>query len=222
MDWRAVKKDLLHRYEVDADGKVIIDVAASKAEDLYNDFDRSAPYVRRDLDQNLVDYLIDCAKELGQNRFRIRFTLDQAPDESRLSRIKRSVNTFFLYLAEVEGEKIRRMRHRSLVLLGIGIAILSISVWANQSLGSTPSVVGSVFAQGLTIAAWVSLWEAVATFLLEWFPHRAQTRLYRRLAEAQLVLGSPSVTKPRSNLPQPGAGDDSGQAPSLPAASPDG
>ena len=44
--------------------------------------------------------------------------------------------------------------------------------------------------QGLTIAAWVSLWEALAIFLVEWFPHRKNIALYRRLARARLVFRS--------------------------------
>lgn len=185
-----MKRDILNRYERAPDGSILIDVAAPSVEDLYNNFDRSAPYIRRDLDQNLVDYLIDCARELGHELFSIRFTLNHTPDDRRLSRIRRSVNVFFLYLAEIERQKVRQMIRRSLVLFCIGLAILFISVWVNQSLVSERSVVGNVFAEGLTVAAWVSLWEALATFLIEWFPHRKDIQLYQRLAHAQLVFQS--------------------------------
>ena len=53
--------DALERYERTSDGKLIIDVSAARVEDLYSNFDRSAPYVRRDLDEDLADYLIACA-----------------------------------------------------------------------------------------------------------------------------------------------------------------
>ena len=97
-----MRRDVLGRYERGEDGSTFIDVAAARAEDLYNDFDRTAPYIRRDLDQDLVDYLIDCARELGSRAFVIRFTLGQAPEPDTLSRIRQSVKGFFLYLAEVE------------------------------------------------------------------------------------------------------------------------
>jgi hypothetical protein len=183
-----MKKDLVNRYERDSNGSILIDVAAEKVEDLYSDFDKSAPYIRRDLDQDLVDYLIDCAKELGHEPFTISFTLAHPPDNARLSRIRRSVLNFFLYLAEVERQKIRQMVHRSMVLFCIGIAILFISVWVNRWLRSDHTVVANVFAEGLTIAAWVSLWEALATFLIEWFPHRRNINLYQRLASVQPVF----------------------------------
>ena len=56
-----MKRHLLSRYERGVDGSILIDVTATRTEDLYSDFDRSAPYVRRDLDQDLVDYLVYCA-----------------------------------------------------------------------------------------------------------------------------------------------------------------
>ena len=192
-----MKKAVLNRYERDAEGRFLIDVAAEKVEDLYSNFDRSVPFVRRDLDQNLVDYLIDCLKELGHEPFNISFTLTRPPDETRLARIKRSVNNFFLYLAEVERQKIRQMVRRSLVLFSIGIVILFISVWINRWLGPDRSVVANVFAEGLTIAAWVSLWEALATFLIEWFPHIREINLYRRLASVQPIFRCGAETMQR-------------------------
>lgn len=183
-----MRKDVLSRYERAANGSILIDVAAEKAEDLYSDFDRYAPYNRRDLDQNLVDYLIDCARELEREPFTISFALSNPPDDARISRIRRSVNNFFLYLAEVERQKIRQMVRRSLVLFCIGVSILFVAVWVNRLLGEERTVVANVFAEGLTVAAWVSLWEALAIFLIEWFPRLRNIKLYRRLATAESIF----------------------------------
>jgi hypothetical protein len=183
-----MKKILLDRYERTDGGSVVIDVTASRAEDLYNDFDRSTPYVRRDLDQDLVDYLIGCAKEVKPLPFALRFTFDHPLDEARQSRIRHSVNAYFLYLAESEQQKITDMFRRSIIMLAVGLAILSVAVWVNGAVGVDRSVVIKVFAEGLTIAAWVSLWESVAILLIEWPPHRRNTVLYRRLAAAELTF----------------------------------
>jgi hypothetical protein len=185
-----MRKDVIGRYERDSGGTILIDVAAEKVEDLYSNFDRSAPYIRRDLDQDLVDYLVDSARELGNEPFTISFTLARPPDEARVSRIKSSVNNFFLYLTELERQKVRQMVRRSLVLFSIGIGILFIAVSVNQWLGLERTVVANVFAEGLTVAAWVSLWEALAVFLIEWFPRLRNITLYQRLAAVQPVFRS--------------------------------
>jgi hypothetical protein len=183
-----VKRDVLNRYEQDGQGNFILDVSASRVEDLYNDFDKSAPYIRRDLDQDLADYLIGCARELGRFPFKIRFTLVNPLDEPISERIQRSLNTYFLYMAETEVQKILQMFRRSSILFAIGLGILFAAVYLNRLLGPERSVTTNVFAEGLTIAAWVSLWEALAIFLVEWFPHRKNFVLYRRLAHAKLVF----------------------------------
>ena len=67
-----MKRSVLDRYERIVGGSLIIDVSAAQVEELYNDYDRSAPYIRRDLDQDLVDYLIECAKEIMPEAFVVR------------------------------------------------------------------------------------------------------------------------------------------------------
>ena len=185
-----MKRSALGRYERDREGNIIIDVSATRVEDVYNDFDKSAPYIQRDLDQDFADYLIDCARELNRAPFIIRLTLTNPPDEPKLSRIRRSLNTYFLYVAETEIRKIFQMFRRSIVLFVIGLGILFTSVWLDRLLGPERSLIAKVLVEGLMVAAWVSLWEALAVFLIGWFPHRKNVVLYRRLAHAGLVFRS--------------------------------
>jgi len=87
------------------------------------------------------------------------------------------------------------MIHKAVVLFGVGLGILFISVWVNRVLGTERSVVANVLAEGLSVAAWVSLWEALATLMLEWLPQQKEIRLYRRLAHARLLFRSRQEAK---------------------------
>ena len=185
-----MKKHIADRYERDPQGHIIIDVAADRVEELYSNFDRSAPFIRRDLDPELVDHLIRCAKEIGREPFTISFTLTRRPDEDRLIRIRRSVNNFFRYLVETQLQKVKGLVRRSMVLLSIGIALMFGSVVVNGRLGPDSSVFSEVMAQGLTVASWVALWEALATFLIDWLPQLGDVTLYQRLADARLGFRS--------------------------------
>ncbi len=181
-----MRAGVLERYEQDLAGNVIIDVAAARIEELYNNFDKNAPYIRRDLDADFADYLTECAQEISKAPFIIRFTFDEAPNAQGCSRIRSSLNTYFIYLADTEVQKILQLFRRASILFFLGLCILVASVWLNLHLGEERSMTANVFAEGLTIAAWVSLWESLAIVMLEWFPHRKSIQLYRRLARAAL------------------------------------
>lgn len=179
-----MKESILIRYPRNEDGGYIIDITAGKIHDLYNDFDKAAPYVRKELEQNLVDYITDSARELGKENFTIRFHLQEPPDDVMKARITTSINSYFMYLRSIELTELARTLRTSLIFLVLGIAILFLSVWVNQKITTDTTVVTKVFAEGLTVAAWVSLWESLATFLINWTPYTRQVKIYERIAHA--------------------------------------
>lgn len=185
-----MRKSILERYTRNSEGEVVIEIAAGMVEDLYNHFDRYTPYVKKDLNQDFADYLTTAAEEIGKEPFVIQFHFNQPPEEELRSRVTRSVHNYFMYLKELELRELMRVIRRSLVLLLLGVVILSIALWFSQAIEAQSTVVKRVFAEGLTIAAWVSLWEALATFIINWTPYRRQFRLYERIAQAPIKFNA--------------------------------
>lgn len=181
-----MKKTILERYPRTSDGRYVIDINASKTNDLYNNFDKIAPYVRKELDQELVDYITDSASELGSLDYLIRFRLLEPANEELQARIIKSINSYFQYLRTIEIAELGHMMRISLVFLLVGIAILFLSVWVNSGITPDSSVTQKVFAEGLTVAAWVSMWEALATFLVNWTPISRKISLYKRIANTSV------------------------------------
>jgi hypothetical protein len=175
-------KNILERYQQMPDGHYIIDITAGKVNDLYNDFDKHAPYVRKELDQNLVEYITDSARDLSREDFTIQFRLLEQPEDTMKTRITASINSYFLYLKTIELNELGRVIRTSLIYFVIGIALLFLTIWINEKLTTDSSVINQVFAQGLTIAAWVALWEALATLIVNWTPYSRQIKLYERIA----------------------------------------
>ena len=181
-----MKKDILDRYARTEDGRFIIDITAEKVEYLYNDFDKHAPYLRKELDQDLVEYIIDCVKEIEDENIIIQFRINEQVASDLIDRIKTSIKNYFLYLKELEILQLSQMRRRSLIFFAIGIVIMLVSIWVNDLVMIRESAVGRVLAEGLTVAAWVSLWESVAIPLINWMPHRRQIRQYQQIADAPI------------------------------------
>ncbi len=194
-------KKIVDRYEHTADGLVIVDVAARRVEDLYEDFDKTAPYHKKDLDEDLASYLTECVREIGRVDFVIRFMFDCYPSDEFMLRVRTSVHKFFMYQRELELGAMNKMLRTSATLLVIGIIILGLSLWVNHlfTVDRTPSFLNTVFAEGLTIVAWVSVWEALATFLLNWPQHLFHIRLFQKIAEAPVQFQQPS--EPSAILP---------------------
>lgn len=189
-----MKSAILERYTRLPDGRYLIEITAGKVSDLYDDFDTYTPYVRKELDQDLVEYISDSARDLGKQAFVIRFHLLEPADDEMKVRITASVKSYFLYLKTIELSELGRVIRTSSIFLVVGIAILFISVWVNESLSANVSVINKVFAEGLTVAAWVALWEALATFLVNWAPYSRKIKLYERIASASVEFDCTPIT----------------------------
>jgi uncharacterized membrane protein YidH (DUF202 family) len=183
-----MKKPIISRYELNEKNEVIIDASVRSVEDLYNNFDRTADYMKKDLDQEFVDYVTDCVREIGKRSFIIRISLSIMPDQVVMDRVRRSVRTFFLYLQEMERRQLRAMLRRSLVLFVIGLALLVMAIGVTRRFSSSEGVLAEVFSQGLTVAAWVSLWEAIANLFIEWYPRRQEIKRYGRVTNATVMF----------------------------------
>jgi hypothetical protein len=190
-----IRKGILDRYERTTDGQVIIDVSAAKVEDLYENFDKTAPYHKKDLDEDLAWYLTECAREIGRNSFVIWFSIDAEPPEELKERVRTSLHKFFMYQRELETSAMKKMLRRSLVFFMLGIFLLGFSLWIGHLLsqGEGSPLLESVLVEGLTIAAWVSLWESLANFLVYWRPYHQQIGLYWRIANAPVLFHAPTA-----------------------------
>ncbi|MDQ1244988.1 MAG: hypothetical protein QG565_1329 [Campylobacterota bacterium] len=183
-----MKKEILERYEHTSSGEIIVDISAKRAEDLYSNFDKKSHFLKKDLNQDLVEYMIDSVIEIEQEKFVIQFNFEADVESEVTSRVSNSVNKFFTYLQEHEHRKMKEMLRKSLILFTVGALIATMSVFMNQSQLMQSSIAFAVIAEGLTVAAWVSLWESIATFLIRWTPYKKKISLYERIANAKIIF----------------------------------
>jgi hypothetical protein len=176
------------RYARTRDGKFLLEITTDCIEDLFNNFDRNSLYLKKDLNKDLVDYLIDSAKEIGQDTFIIHFRIVHLDSKTPIDEVKTDIENYFYHLKELELKELNRMRNTSLILLSVGLVILTLLVLVNQYTELYNSIIIKVLAEGLTVAAWVSLWEALATFIIRWKPHQQNIRLYEHIAKAPVTF----------------------------------
>ncbi len=183
-----MKTTILNRYEKASSGEVIIDVAVHSIEELFNNFDRTSAFFKKDLDQDFVDYLIDSVREIKQHDFLIRINLQGAETEERMLRVQRSIKNYFSYLKETERHAIQKLLKKSAIYLLIGVLLLSLSFWFTGGAAEDHHMPFGILTEGLTIAAWVSMWQAFANIIFEIPPLRNNIRRYRRIMSSKVVF----------------------------------
>ncbi|WP_372797266.1 hypothetical protein [Pontiella sp.] len=185
-----MKKHILDRYRRDESGRLVIDIAAEKVSDLYDDFDKHAPFVKKELDYDLVEYLIDSAREIGRESFGICFIFASPVDRELEQRLCKSVRNYFSYLLETNRREIMQTLRSSVILLALGLAMLAVSIYLNLTFHLDDAVVEGVMAEGLVIAAWVSVWEGLALLLMNGPVLLKNRRLYAATGRASLRVES--------------------------------
>lgn len=185
-----MKKPILDRYARTDDGCVAIDVSTNRAADLYNNFDKTTPFAKKELDDDLVEYLVDSVQEIGPEDFVFRFYFPEADEPQLQSRIQASMKNYFLYLRELESRALGSMLRRSLVFFLAGCFLLLLSIQVNTAVTGSSGIFMRLLAEGLTISSWIALWESVALLLVNWLPGRKRIAMFGRMSAAPVQFGS--------------------------------
>lgn len=177
-------KDILNRYDKDDNGNIIIKISTDTPEDLYNDFDKESSFLKKDLQEELVDYIIQSVNEIGKEPFVLRFYFSKKIHDKVSEKIKNSIKNFFEYLQDLEKNKMEEQIKNSLIFMFIGIFFTALSI----GLGNEETITQKIISEGLMVAGWVSLWEALATFLIKWLPLSKKLKTYKRIAGADVFF----------------------------------
>jgi hypothetical protein len=171
------------RYRVE-DGVACIDIGVTSFEQLFDNRD-PAPFRQRDLDPDLVDYLVDAAEDLSAyEAIRIVVWLPAA-------RPSDDVTPAFRGHFEYEQQRLERSRRRQRRVGGVALVIAVIALVVLQTLarGVTrlpDNGLRGALREGLVILSWIALWRPVEILGYDWIPIRHQRRLLRHLLSATI------------------------------------
>jgi hypothetical protein len=189
-----MKQDILSRYDTDTENRMVIDVSVGRVGELYEDYDSAASYVRKDLDQDFVDYLIESAQELRKTDFLIRINLPTQVEEGHRQRVRQSMVNYFRYLEGLARNRLRRMIWKSFFLFCLGAYLLVLSMVLAKNLGPAGGMVEKLVTEGLTVAAWVSMWNAFANVIFGFADIIGEIRTYRRIAGSEVLFAKQEMT----------------------------
>lgn len=169
-----------HRYRLE-DGVRCIDVRLTTVDQLFDNRD-PAPFRERDLDPDLVEYLVAAGEDLAAlGSFKVVFWVAQpcVPEE-----VATGYQAHFDYELERIERRSRRQRRTGQVSLFLGLALLVVLLSISELLA--PSASGAVRAlrEGLAILSWVVMWRPVEALIYDWLPIRRERKTMQRLRDA--------------------------------------
>ena len=194
-------RDHLHVMDEPRDGGdplpancTIIEVRVADLQQLFHTIDPT-PFRDRDIDPNVEEFIVDWSREIpAQRPIALMVYLDRSSsrfDEAEI--VRDAIHTFFARRATVSRARLRQLFRRGRISLVIGLAALTVLSAAAQFVGARTSDggLGQVLQEGLLIGGWVAMWRPLEVFLYDWWPIRAEARLYDRLAAMPVRLRYP-------------------------------
>lgn len=175
------------RYRLEND-RPCVDVSIPSIDRIFDTRD-PAPFRQRDLDPDLVTYLVGASEDLSaQASLNVVFWLEQpcAPNEIELA---------FRAHFEDEIERLTRRRRvqRRVGSIALAVAVVAIGLLLSLA-GTVGDLVGGRFGhalrEALVISSWVLMWRPIDTLVYDGIPFRHERQTMRRLLAAVVDVRS--------------------------------
>ena len=162
-----------------------LDVHVGELRQLFNSLD-PAPFRERDLDPEAERFIVEWGREApGDGPLALAVHVAAAvpaPGESGL--LAQSVRDHFAREAASTRNRLRRLFRNGRASLAVGLLFVAAANVVGDVVGELlrGQQYGRVLAESIVIGAWVALWRPLEIFLYDWWPIRAEARLFDRLA----------------------------------------
>ena len=162
-----------------------IEVRVAELRQLFNAIDPS-PFRERDLDPRAEEFIVEWARDLPRDaRLALLVHLERSAgqaDEAPL--LGESIHRYFKQRAMDSRRRLRELFRRGRISLVIALVFLGASIAAGDAVASflRDTHVAEIIREGLLIGGWVAMWRPLEVFLYDWWPIRAEARLFDRLS----------------------------------------
>lgn len=163
----------------------VMEVRVTELRQLFHSIDPS-PFRERDLDPRAEQFIVDWSRELPRDaHLALVVHLERSAGRSDEAAILRdAIREFFRQREAGERRRLRELFRRGRISLAIAMAFLGVTILlGNQIAKQFPvSRLVQIAREGLLIGGWVAMWRPIEVFLYDWWPIRAEARLFARLS----------------------------------------
>ncbi len=174
-------------YEKDPQtGAYIIKIKVRNYSALFNNLD-PYPLNRRDIDDDIQDYIEDCASDIpARNIVSLHIVFsDEKENPDMENRVRSGFKGYFNYLILLMQRDIRATWKRSLLYMVASLFFISLYFYLDPMPASQGILLGTL-KEGVSIGGWVFLWEAFVQVSFKNSENRKGKRKYERLKSAEI------------------------------------
>jgi len=164
----------------------VLEIYLADIRRLFNSMD-PAPFRERELDPNAADYIVEWAEELagkGPLELVVKLGTPLGPEDDP-NAVEQSVREYFQRRAAATRRNLRHMLRLGRISMLIALLFLGPVIVIAESAAHMVQTerYAALIENSLVIGAWVALWRPLEIFLYDWWPVRAEARLFDRLGQ---------------------------------------
>jgi hypothetical protein len=163
----------------------LLDLSIDHISELFDEWDGSI-LSKKDLDPDMVDYLVEAVKELPHKaNIKIGFRIKQVKvEEPIMDQIKKALHNYFGFQIFLCYRKRLRLLRKAIIYLLFGLAFIYSAyefdyVFENISM--------NVLKEGLFIGGWVFVWESISILFFERRNISKEAKQYKKIMQAPIV-----------------------------------
>ncbi|SMG53903.1 hypothetical protein [Paraburkholderia susongensis] len=171
-----------------------VEIRLDRAVQLFDNHD-PYPFRQRGLNQAAEAYIVGKAESVSARRplqIVLHLPAQEVGSEAATS-LGEAISSHFNERADTAQQSLRRLFRDGRRSLAIGLVVLGVCLLGSSLVQSYPGYrFPKLIAEGLMIFGWVANWRPMEIFLYEWWPIVRQRNIYRRLADAPVVIQADS------------------------------
>jgi hypothetical protein len=174
-----------------------IEIQVAALDHLFNAMDPS-PLSDRDLAPTAEQFIVDWASEMPRDLdLSLVVSIDRAEDAAASAAIlQEAIRKSFARQAESSRRRLRQLFRRGRVSLLIAVAFLGVTIIVGDLAAAALEGrrIAEIAREGFLIGGWVAMWRPLEIFLYDWWPIRAEARLFDRLSTMSVSVRCGGVT----------------------------
>ena len=176
-------------------GCALIEVHVAELKQIFNSLDPT-PFRERDIDPRAEEFIAGWAREIDPDKplgLLIHVDREDARPE-HIAIVRDAIRDYFGERAAKTRQQLRLLFRRGRTSLVIGLVFLAAAVTLGNVIEEMlrDSRFAGLASESLSIGGWVAMWRPIEVFLYDWWPIRAEARLFDRMSAMTVRVLLPS------------------------------